>query len=76
MDFTEVSRAGDPPLLMVDSGACVHVCPPDFMTEVPLRRVRRPVLAQVASGERLKFYGVRKVELTTWRGIRPIIDFS
>eukprot|EP00972_Heterocapsa_arctica_P045668 6740383-Heterocapsa_arctica.AAC.1 len=60
MDVTEVSRSGDPTLLMVDSGACVHVCPPDFMTEVPLRRVRRPVLAQVANGERLQFFGMQK----------------
>ena len=63
-------------VLMVDSGAYIHVCPPTFMPEIPLRSVATPPEALAATGQPLQFYGMRKVECEAWQGVHLTLDFS
>ena len=55
-------------LIMIDSGASVHVCPLDHGQEIGLRKLSetRPLLT--ASGAELKQYGMRKVSHDTEDG--------
>eukprot|EP00972_Heterocapsa_arctica_P063653 9392911-Heterocapsa_arctica.AAC.1 len=32
----------DPMMLLMDSGAFAHVCPPSFMPGLPLRKIAKP----------------------------------
>eukprot|EP00972_Heterocapsa_arctica_P036838 5424079-Heterocapsa_arctica.AAC.1 len=61
-------------MLMVDSGAFIHVRPPSFMAELHLRQVRKPPDALVAVGAPLKLFGMRRCESETYKGIRLTID--
>eukprot|EP00972_Heterocapsa_arctica_P086086 12688748-Heterocapsa_arctica.AAC.1 len=52
-------RAIDPMMLLMDSGAFAHVCPPSFMPGIPLRKVPKPPYVAAAIGKQLIFYGMR-----------------
>eukprot|EP00972_Heterocapsa_arctica_P090331 13324931-Heterocapsa_arctica.AAC.1 len=63
-------------MLMMDSSAFLHVCPLSFMPQISLRRLATPPKALAASGEALQFFGMRKVQLETFMGIRLAVDFA
>ena len=52
-------------LIMVDSGASVHVCPPDHGRENGLRRSSETRPLVTASGAEMKQYGMRRVSCDT-----------
>eukprot|EP00972_Heterocapsa_arctica_P026496 3902420-Heterocapsa_arctica.AAC.1 len=41
----------DPMMLLMDSGAFAHVCPPSFMLGVPLREIAKPPYVTAATGK-------------------------
>ena len=51
-------------LLLVDSGSYLHVCPPTFMPNVPMRPSDRKI-AITAGGQRLEHYGKKVVACAT-----------
>ncbi len=58
-------EVSDEEKLMVDSGAVTHVCPPSWAPGVVPTKSERPLTLKVASGERLKDYGQKKVKMET-----------
>ena len=62
-------------LLLVDSGSYLHVCPPTFMPNVPMRPSDRKI-AITAGGQRLEHYGKKAVTCATWGGFPLKIEFE
>ena len=65
-------------LLLVDSGACVHVCPESFADHVPLETAP-PMDLRAANGGALQQYGLRRVPVwartESGRAVRLTIPF-
>ena len=68
-------EAGDTALLMVDSGAYLHVCPVDFALSSGLMSMGQSVGAVSASGRPLKVYGRRAARCRTAEGVEMEITF-
>eukprot|EP00972_Heterocapsa_arctica_P042315 6236755-Heterocapsa_arctica.AAC.1 len=57
-------------LLLLDSGAFTHVCPPTFAPHVPIVHSEPRVGGLTASGQGLVEVGTKKVVLEVWGGVR------
>eukprot|EP00972_Heterocapsa_arctica_P018307 2704301-Heterocapsa_arctica.AAC.1 len=60
----------------MDSGSFLHVCPPSFAPEVPVRRDEQQLRAVAANGHALHYYGMKKVTLVTPGGTLLVVDFA
>eukprot|EP00972_Heterocapsa_arctica_P068489 10118741-Heterocapsa_arctica.AAC.1 len=74
-----IARALDSPRcvrILMDSGSFLHVCPPSFAPEVPVRYDEHQLRAVAANGHALRFYGMKKVTLATAGGVLFVVDFA
>ena len=63
-----VADDGRTNLLLMDSGAFVHVCPPTFAPHVPVERVSPMPKGVTADGRTLTCHGVKRVKVRVWGG--------
>jgi hypothetical protein len=64
VDDQEVDEVASQALLLVDSGAYAHVCPPEFAAGTPLVKTQGTETAMAADGRGMKMYGQKEVRLT------------
>ena len=62
-------------LIMIDSGASVHVCPPDHCQENGLRKSSKTRPLLTASGAEMKQHGMRQVSYDTEVGGKITTDY-
>ena len=63
-----VADDGRTNLLLMDSGAFMHVCPPTFAPHVPVERVSPMPKGVTADGRTLTCHGVKRVKVRVWGG--------
>lgn len=49
--------------ILVDSGACRHVCPPDWHPEIPIQKSDAPLVLRAANGRHMKHHGYKLVKV-------------
>eukprot|EP00972_Heterocapsa_arctica_P056756 8379196-Heterocapsa_arctica.AAC.1 len=54
----------------------MHVCPPTFAPEIPLRKDYLWLRAVTANGQPLRCYGRKRVLLCTEKGVLFSVDFA
>ena len=63
-------------LILVDSGAFTHVCPPNFAQHCPTERPHHPTEARTADGRSLYDGGTKRVPLRLQTGQEVVVPFS
>ena len=62
-------------LLLIDSGACLSVCPRAWCSWLPTRPTMNTPQAVTATGKPLVFYGIRTVPRATWANVQLNLEF-
>ena len=70
------SLTGTEQLIMLDSGAFTHVCPVNFMPEIPMECSTPRPGGLTASGQSLICYGSKRVKLQVWGDVVMDVKFE